>query len=479
MAKAKEVYSTTITRFDGGLSDSPLLGIKGSFYDGVGVDFRTIPGAVTAHQRLKKDSGDTVTELCKFAVSATDENSYWFSNESGKIWRRTSAGIWSLLMTNTNGACVGACEFNDYLYYATTTKLGRYGPLSGSPSASHSWQDLNSAAYHPMCVQLLNLVVGNDTTLATVDDAGTFTSNGTSSSITFLSLPPAHSIRCLVPFNGKVLVGTYTLDSSSRAFLLNWDITKQSFDNDSPELPHNIIQAIIPGKESAYVIAGSEGVIYSFNGTTPTPVKRIPGSYSTSSYLYVYPGSFADLQGWAMFGVSNGTGNPVNQGIYSLGQRDKNYPFALNLDYPISTGDITDVEVGAMLVIGKDILCSRKRGGNYGVDIVDWDNKYSSAYLTTLAITGNRFHEKKYTKHILSYKSLPTATALTLKYLKNFSTTEEDLTLEQRSENNKYFSKTEVPQCAVIQYKIGFTTNANDAPQLESMRSDYEEEVVI
>ena len=61
----------------------------------------------------------------------------------------------------------------------------------------------------------------------------------------------------------------------------------------------------------------------------------------------------------------------------------------------------------------------------------------------------------------------------------NFSTTETSLTLEERSDNNKYFSKDEVPQCGAIQYKIGFSTTGNDAPQLESLRSDYEEEAVI
>jgi hypothetical protein len=464
-------------KFDGGLADSALSGIEGSFYDGVAVDIRSNPGSVSVHQKLKLDSS-TPTELCKFAVNSTDGNSYWFSSESGKVWKRTSAGVWSLVFTNANGACRGALEFDDYIYYAAATTLGRYGPVSGSAAKSDSWQTtLTSATYHPMCVALAKLIIGNDTKIATVDDSGVFTASGTAD-ITFIDIPPEHSIRTLCNFNSNVLVGTYTLDTSSKAWLFQWDVTSPSPLTASPPVPHNIIQAVISRGDIAYAVAGSEGLIYAYDGKNITPTKRIPGDFTTGDYLYVYPGSIADLNGYAMIGVSNGSGNPAKQGLYSLGQRDKNYPLSLTYDYPISTDVKSNIDIGVVLTAGKDIFVCWKYGSSVGVDIIDWDNKYQSAYLTTLAVAGDIFKEKVFYNHVLSYKSKPEKTALTASYLKNFSSTETSLGLTERSDNNKYFSTDQVPETAALQYKVGFTVSNNNAPELQAIKSEWSEEAV-
>lgn len=83
-------------QFFRGLSDSLFSG--GSVYRSVGLDFRSEPGKIKAHQRMKKDSGETIDELCKVSIQLSDDSRLHFSSESGKIWRDVN-GVYSLFYT--------------------------------------------------------------------------------------------------------------------------------------------------------------------------------------------------------------------------------------------------------------------------------------------------------------------------------------------------------------------------------------------
>lgn len=79
-----------------GLSDSIFSGVRGSVYRSVGIDHRSKPGVLKAHQKLVKHSGTTIDELCKVSVNVSDGSKLWFSSESNKIWREVS-GTYTLV----------------------------------------------------------------------------------------------------------------------------------------------------------------------------------------------------------------------------------------------------------------------------------------------------------------------------------------------------------------------------------------------
>ncbi len=81
-----------------GLSDTLFSGVAGSVYRTVGIDSRSEPGVLKAHQKLTKHSGSTIDELCKVALSLSDGSKLWFSSISGKIWREV-AGAYTLIHT--------------------------------------------------------------------------------------------------------------------------------------------------------------------------------------------------------------------------------------------------------------------------------------------------------------------------------------------------------------------------------------------
>src|SRR3972149_11058285 len=103
------------------------------------------PSFLTLSRAPTKVSGSTVTDLIYWSTlgSPHDTNKYFYS-EGGKIYRETSSNVWSSLRTVSGSSGEGLVIFDDYLYYALDTELGRYGKLSDTPAfddALTSWWD--------------------------------------------------------------------------------------------------------------------------------------------------------------------------------------------------------------------------------------------------------------------------------------------------------------------------------------------------
>lgn len=462
--------------FSAGLADSELSGIKGSMSEAVGLNIHDTPGVIKVSQALVKESGTTVTDFLKFGLNASDGSSYWFGN-TGKIYKRTSAGVWSNVYTDANGEILGAAEFNGYLYWATATKLARklFPGTNWTTDVNNAWQTLTTASYHPMTVQGLYLIVGNDRQVATVDDVGTFTANGTPD-VTFVGIPFTYTIKTIANFGIDVLLGTQVTTSFATARVFRWDVASVSWIADD-DIPENGINAFIPYENYMLVQAGTKGNWYYFDGETLQRIKKIKGNYDNKT-MTVHPGSVCSFRGLPLFGVSNLSGNPCNQGVYSIGRYDKNYPLALMLEYVASHGKLTSVEYGAILSIGDTLLVAWKDSTTYGVDAISWSAKYASAYFTTLSIGGNREKQKTYDNFVLSYKSKPTDTDFALGYETNYNGSFEDLTLKDQSSYYKERSQDSI-EAGTLRLKTAFTVNGNDAPELESLYCEFNEKETL
>lgn len=115
----------------GGISESRILGENDrSLYKMVGTDVHSKIGLLQANRRLVKESGSTVDGFVKTMVACSDGYVYLFSSTNGKIWRYLpSAGTYSLAYTVNSPVgddnILGACEYNNYLYFATQNYLYR------------------------------------------------------------------------------------------------------------------------------------------------------------------------------------------------------------------------------------------------------------------------------------------------------------------------------------------------------------------
>jgi len=97
------------------------------------------PSYMVPFAKPTKVSGTVIEALPKWMVDASSwSTDRYVYDEAGNIYKETSGGTWTkdrATATIGNGAAgQGLLVFNDYLYYSTSTTLGRLGLLSGTPT---------------------------------------------------------------------------------------------------------------------------------------------------------------------------------------------------------------------------------------------------------------------------------------------------------------------------------------------------------
>lgn len=460
----------------GGLADSKFSGTKNSFYKLTGFDMHSQPGLLKVAQKLTAETGTVPSELCRVAVNSSNGAQYWFSYTSGKIWERPTTGTWRLVHTTTPAAgtagCLGAAEYQGYIYWATQSRLHRITVAHAddnnwAANAVEDWAtfSITDTAFHPMINHTAQqiLYIGDGNYLAQVD-AGVFTADA-------LDIATPLRIKSLGEIGTDVLLGTYVASTITQTEIIRWNGWSVSFTS-SDKIPEVGINAFLPADNYVFVQAGLAGNIYVYNGTALELYRKIPGDYSPTKYGSVYPDSVANYHGEILFGFSNGSGNPTDQGVYRIARSSRNYPYILDFPYPISqrSGDdlvITGVEMGAILVVGNDLFAAWKNGTSYGVDKLDWTTKLSGAYLETRVATTNREQFFNVSKFVVAYETMPENCSVAIQYSRNHDDYA-DTTEVKDTDRKIILSESEGLEANTIQTKWTMTTSGNNAPTIES-----------
>lgn len=354
----------------GGLADSRYQGQKSAMAEMVGFDIHSEPGILKHNQKLTKESGVLVDDLVKCIVPCSDGNTYLFGSTNGKVWKRTSAGSYTLEVTASPAAgavgIIDAWEYQGYIYYSMQSRLGRVAV--GAPTAwsgrNDDWQTFanTDASYHPF--QEVNgvLYVGDGKDLAQID-AGVYTANA-------LDIATPFRIKSLGKILTDVLLGTYVTAYQVATEILRWNTWSESF-SVSDEIPEIGINSFLKTDNFVLVNAGTKGNFYLYNGAQLDNFKRIPGDWTGTNEAHIFPNASTNKFGLPLFGLSNISGNPAKQGIYSLGGYDRNYPKVLNLEWFISNGRYSGVEIGAIEMVGSAMLTSWKSSGTVTMTIAN------------------------------------------------------------------------------------------------------------
>lgn len=291
----------------GGLADSKFSGVKFSLYRIIGFDLHSTPGVLKVAQKLTRDDGGLVDGFVKCQVASTNGCTYHFDSLSGKIWERSNVGVWSLVYTTvpTSGdaGCLGAREYQGYIYWSTENYLHRILASSGvgdaqwTANAALNWEafDNGDPAFHPMTEQNLVLYIGDANLLAQVD-AGVFTPDA-------LDIAEPLRIKCLGKISTDILIGTYVNDHITKSQVFRWNTYSVSFTT-SDEIDEVGINCFIPGDNMVYVNAGIQGNIYVYNGEQLQLFRRIPGEYTPSQYGRMFPNAAANYNGRILMGFS-------------------------------------------------------------------------------------------------------------------------------------------------------------------------------
>ena len=460
----------TLSNFNlGGISDSKYQGIDNSMATLVGFDLHSEPGILKVNQRLVSDpagGSDAIDGFIKTIVPCSDGNTYFFSSTSGKIWKRDPTSlVYALMHTAIPGAgsanITGATEFNGYLYWATESRVGRWqiGTTWAGANDAYAIFTNTDDTYHPMLVKNNTLYIGDKYYIAQINSAHAFTANA-------LDIPTYYRIKSLGQTISDLLIGTISASNVASTQIFRWNTWAVSWST-IDQVPEVGINSFLASDNEVYVQVGTKGNMYRYNGYQLQQFKRIPGDWTSTKKAVVHPDASANFGGQLLFGLSNSSGNPALQGVYTLGAYSSNYPRVLSLDYIISAGVSTGIEIGSIAAIGDDVLVSWKNGSNYGVDRIDWANKYSGAYMESRMINVSRDELKDY-EVTIGYRTVPTGTSISIYASKNheaYSLVSTEVDAVKKSVR----STVNIAGAATLQIKIATTANGNNAPEIESV----------
>lgn len=128
---------TQKSQYNGGISDfNRLESIPNSYAFGRSIDVRTDPQNIGVLPRTIKESGSVITDLPKWLEANTSNNIAYFYGDTGNMYSRTSGATYVNIFTvpNSHGNGLVYSAEDDYLYYSSDALIGRYGPLSGTPT---------------------------------------------------------------------------------------------------------------------------------------------------------------------------------------------------------------------------------------------------------------------------------------------------------------------------------------------------------
>lgn len=272
-------------------------------------------------------------------------------------------------------------------------------------------------------------------------------------------------IVALIPYDVDILVGTRDVSAGR---VLRWDTISASW-SAQDDLPAGGVKAFLRDDNYVYAICGDFGDLMFYNGEKLEAYKKIPGDYSPSAKMKVNQNAVGFLLGIPVIGVSNNTGNPALEGVYSFGSYSKDYSKILDLTYPISSGEFTGMEIGSIIVDGADMYVSWKGAAAAGVDKLDWTAKYASAYIETVQLmpAKDRVKLKTLTEFSAQYASLPTNTNIALKYEVNYAGSFTTLTSVKDTNLMQKRATKSINKIGALRLRAEFTVSSNNAPEVE------------
>ena len=383
-----------IKSFRGGKSDYSDRGIYGSFKQGKNLNIRGSQDVLVCNQALVDDGNANaiVTDLINFFVNSTDGNTYAFG-DTGKIYKRTAAAVWSLVYTDSDGEITGAAEWYDatkaYLYWTTATKLNRKeipGAANWSDVNAGAWQktNLTSATWHTMGQANGSLMICNSNKLAMVGYDSSYTNEA-------LKLRPGITSQALIERGNEVLVGGG--DGVRESWLSTWEQTSLSW-IDKNRIPSKSINAIVQA-EVMLMSCGDNELFYS-DMVNNIPVCTLDGKAN--------PGGVVENGGLALFGLFGGS----SSGLWSYGRNKKNESHTLNLDHYLDAD-----EVGAICKIAGQVFISYQKSTTHAIKKVDTATKAVAEYYS-LDLTAPK--ESTWMNVELLTETIPTGCSIALYY---------------------------------------------------------------
>ncbi len=352
MSKTIEI---SVNSFAGGISDDPRKSSSNEFIISKHFDIFSQPNRLTPYRSLEADTNDgsTATGMKQYFVK-----DFLYGSQSAKLYGlgQTGGGLtkivfkadattgnWTLPASSEgNGAVQNGCfvEYKDYLWgFQGTNQVWRWGLLSGVPTITNSQgttaTTINSVAqgviakddnlYLPYNNIIMRITAGG-----TVNDA-------------VLTLPSNFKITSICNYGNYLAVACApisTFNGTSKVFLWNLTSTdvQEAIDWGEGELRVlETIEGMLVGITDRYLNnatgAGRGSMIVQiYSGGSPQVVKEL---FTQALSGKTMPLSKAVKNNRVFFSakiMTNSAGTEYNEGIWSFGRKNVNYPYTITLD---------------------------------------------------------------------------------------------------------------------------------------------------
>lgn len=357
---------------------------------------------------------------------------YAFSRESGKIWKYTS-GAWSTITANSNATGHRGCKyFENYIYYATSSKLGRF-VVETEASKNDTYHTFgNTSNYKPMEVQNLQLFIGNARYLTSINSSGTVTDNA-------LDLPRRYPISALIGAGGSLLIGTITASNVNDCKVFLWDTYSDSWTLEDA-IPENSVNCFMAGDNIIFAQCGTAGQLYYWNGNRLEKFKKIRGTTPSQSQ----PQNWTVLSGRVLFGADNK--------VFSIHREDNDLVYAVVQEYTSTVNG----NIYSMASVGSELLLSQDDG------IDKTGTNYATATVDTPEIEG------PFSKVVVYYDALPSGTTIGISTKVDGGSWTEQTAITDTIKKKVYFDGG-LNDCNFVQARATLTPSGTDKPVIRSI----------
>ena len=433
MAKTVEL---NINTFFGGISDDPRKESGAEFIVAKHFDVFSQPQRLIPYRSLEADThdGSTSTGMKQYFV-----RDFLYASASAKLYGlgQTGAGLtkivqkadattgnWSLPASSEgNGAVQNGCfvEYKDYAWgFQGTTQVFRWGLLSGTPAITNSPGTVGTitSVAQGVIAKDDNLYLPYNNKLARVTSGGTVTDAA-------LTLPTNFKITSIANYGNYLAIGCApisTFNGVSKVFLWNLTSTEvqEAIDWGEGELRVlETIEGMLVGVTDRYLnntTGAGQGsmIIQVYQGGVPQVIKEVATQALTGKTMPISKAVKNNRVFWSAKIMTNSAGTEYNEGIWSFGRKNFNYPYTLNLD--VIDENVTTSGIQAFGTAANYFFVAHSADGSIDKTNDAATYAFSSIYESQIFNFGEVESDKRLDSVKVSFRKLASGESVTVKY---------------------------------------------------------------
>jgi hypothetical protein len=433
MSKTVEIR---VNQFSGGITDSPRQTSANGFQISKHFDVFSDPTRLIPYRSLEQDTNDgsTATGMKQYFVK-----DFVYHSASAKLYGlgQTGAGLtkivykadattgnWTLPTSSEGDAAVqNGClvEYKDYLWgFQGTTQVFRWGLLSGTPSITNSQGTVGTitSVAQGLIAKDDNLYLPYNNKLVRVNASGTVADAQ-------LTLPTNFKITSIANFGSYLAIACApisTFNGASKVFLWNLTSTdvQEAIDWGEGELRVlETIEGMLIGITDRYLnnaTGAGRGsmIIQGYTGGVPQVLKEV---FTQALSGKTMPLSKAVKNNRVFFAaklMTNSAGTEYNEGIWSFGRKNINYPYTLTLD--IIDENINTSGIQSFGTAANYFFISHSGDGSIDKTNDAATYAFTSIYETQIYDFGDIDSDKRLESVKVYFRKLATGESVTVKY---------------------------------------------------------------